>query len=163
MEDLKLEGLARNLSKRILQSRGVERSTLIEVLSEVTWLIGRNVEIDPNHDPVFWFDKKGRFCTRAQTPEEIQDSMILMAIAEGISLEQVCKEDANWEDRMKKWNAFQEMKCKYLESLMRIKELEEELKEERYRHDRYVDFELAQAEELRKAREALRELQNKEE
>ena len=35
------------------------------------------------------------------------------------------------------------------------KELEAELKDERYRHDRYVDFELAEAEELRKAREEL--------
>lgn len=32
----------------------------------------------------------------------------------------------------------------------RIAELEAELKDERHRHDRYVDFELAEAEELRK-------------
>ena len=34
----------------------------------------------------------------------------------------------------------------------RIAELEAELKDERHRHDRYVDFELAQAQELEKLR-----------
>ena len=37
-----------------------------------------------------------------------------------------------------------------------IADLQNELRDERYRHDRYVDFELAEAEELRKAREAQR-------
>jgi hypothetical protein len=37
-----------------------------------------------------------------------------------------------------------------------IADLQNELLDERYRHDRYVDFELAEAEELRKAREAQR-------
>lgn len=153
MEDRKLELVARKLACRILQTKGVVRSTLAEVLTEVTWLIGRNVDVDPNEDPVFWFDQKGRFCTRAKTPDEIRDSMILMGIAEGVTLDIICQEDAQWDERLKKWDAFEEMKCKYLECLMRIQELEEELKEERYRHDRYVDFELAQAEELRKLRE----------
>lgn len=34
-----------------------------------------------------------------------------------------------------------------------IADLENELREERHRHDRYVDFELAEAEELRKLKE----------
>ena len=158
-EERKLELVARKLANRILQTKGIVRSTLVEVPAEVTWIIGRDQPKDQEPDPIFWFDKKGRFCTRAKTPEEIKDSMILMGIAEGVTMDIICQEDAQWEERLKKWDAFEEMKCKYLESLMRIKELEEELKEERYRHDRYVDFELAQAEELRKAREALRELQ----
>lgn len=37
-----------------------------------------------------------------------------------------------------------------------IADLQNELRDERHRHDRYVDFELAEAEELRKAREAQR-------
>lgn len=131
MEERKLELMARKLAYRILKSRGVERSVLVEMLAEVTWLIGRDVEIDQDKDPVFWFDKKGRFCTRAKTPEEIQDSMILMAIAEGVSLDMICQEDAQWEERLNMWDAFQEMKCKYLEALMRIQELEDELKQKK--------------------------------
>jgi hypothetical protein len=38
----------------------------------------------------------------------------------------------------------------------RIAELEAELKDERYRHDRYVDFELAEATELAKLKEERR-------
>lgn len=38
----------------------------------------------------------------------------------------------------------------------RITDLENELQDERYRHDRLQDFEVAEAEELRKAREQLR-------
>ena len=38
----------------------------------------------------------------------------------------------------------------------RIADLENELREERHRHDRYVDFELAEAEELRKLKERSR-------
>lgn len=129
MEERKLEWLARTLAYRILKARGVERSVLVEVLAKVTQLIGQDVEIDQNKDPLFWFDRKGRFCTRAKTPEEIEDSMILMGIAEGISLDMICEADALWEERLNKWNAFQEMKCKHLESLMRIRELEEELKQ----------------------------------
>lgn len=128
MEDRKLELVARKLAHRILQTKGVVRSTLAEVLAEVTWLIGRDVDIDQDRDPVFWFDKKGRFCTRAKTPDEIRDSMILMGIAEGVTLDIICQEDAQWEERLKKWDAFEEMKCKYLESLMRIQELEEDLR-----------------------------------
>lgn len=37
--------------------------------------------------------------------------------------------------------------------MQRIAELEAELKGEMYRHDRYVDFELAEAEELRQVKE----------
>lgn len=127
-EERKLELVARKLANRILQTKGIVRSTLVEVLAEVTWIIGRDVEIDPGKDPVFWFDKKGRFCTRAKTPEEIKDSMILMGIAEGVTMDIICQEDAQWEERLKKWDAFEEMKCKYLESLMRIQELEEDLR-----------------------------------
>ena len=42
------------------------------------------------------------------------------------------------------------------EALQKIQELQQELQDERYRHDRYVDFELAQAEELRKLKEQTR-------
>lgn len=49
----------------------------------------------------------------------------------------------------------------YIEDLLstaadRISDLLTELKDERHRHDRYVDFELAQAEELRKLKEQTR-------
>lgn len=155
MEDAKLEQLSRRLIRRILVAEGQAHRVLKAVLNDVRKLMGRDVEIDPKEDPVFWFDRKGRFCTRAQTKEEIQDSMIIMGIADGVDLIAALKEDPQCFDRARDWTAFQEMKCKYLEALMRIRALEEELKEERYRHDRYVDFELAQAEELRKAREAL--------
>ena len=40
--------------------------------------------------------------------------------------------------------------------LAKIAELEAELKEERYRHDRYVDFELDEAKELQALREKIR-------
>ena len=130
MEERKLELIARKLAYRILEAKGVVKSVLVELLSEVTWLIGRDVEIDPNNDPIFWFDRKGRFCTRAKTPQEIQDSMILMGIAEGVSLDIICQEDAQWEERMHKWDALQELKCKYLEALMRIEELEEARRKE---------------------------------
>ena len=131
MEEKKLELIARKLAHKILQTNGEVRRTLVDVLAEVTWLIGRDVEIDRNQDPIFWFDRKGRFCTRAKTPEEIQDSMILMGVAEGISLDVICQEDSERADRLKKWDAFQEMKCKYLEGLMRIQEMEEELRKAR--------------------------------
>lgn len=41
-------------------------------------------------------------------------------------------------------------------ALQRIEELQQELQDERHRHDRYVDFELAQAEELRKLKDQTR-------
>lgn len=41
-------------------------------------------------------------------------------------------------------------------ALNRVEELEKELADERHRHDRYVDFELAEAEELRKLKEERR-------
>lgn len=41
----------------------------------------------------------------------------------------------------------------------KIADLENELKDERYRHDRVQDFEVSEAEELRKARERIRELE----
>ena len=41
-------------------------------------------------------------------------------------------------------------------ALNRVEELEAELADERHRHDRYVDFELAEAEELRKLKEERR-------
>ena len=126
MED-KLQLLARILAEKVLESKGTERAVLCEVLAEVTWMIGRDQPEDQNPDPVFWFDKKGRFCTRAMTCEEIEDSMVLMAIAEGVPIDVICQEDTEFFDRAEKWDAFQEMKCKYLEGLMRIKELEEEL------------------------------------
>ena len=37
----------------------------------------------------------------------------------------------------------------------RLEELEKELADERYRHDRYVDFELAEAKELAELKEKL--------
>lgn len=40
-------------------------------------------------------------------------------------------------------------------SAFRISELLAELRDERHRHDRYVDFELAQAEELRTLKEKI--------
>ena len=44
-----------------------------------------------------------------------------------------------------------------IENLLgRVDALEAELRDERHRHDRYVDFELAEAEELRKLKEQLR-------
>lgn len=130
MEERKLELIARKLAYRILDAKGEVRSVLVELLTEVTWLIGRDEDIDQDKDPVFWFDRKGRFCTRAKTPEEMQDSMILMGIAEGVSLDIICQEADQWEARMRKWDAFQEMKCKYLEALMRIQVLEESKRKE---------------------------------
>lgn len=127
MEESKLQLLARSLAEKILMAREPDRGALIEVLTEVTWMIGRNLSKEQEPDPVFWFDKKGRFCTRAKTREEIEDSMVLMAIAEGVSIDVICQDDSEFFDRAAKWDAFQEMKCKYLEGLMRIQELEEEL------------------------------------
>lgn len=127
MEESKLQLLARSLAEKVLKARGQRREVLIEVLAEVTWMIGRNQPKDQEPDPVFWFDKKGRFCTRAKTKEEIEDSMVLMAIAEGVPIDVICQEDSEFFDRADKWETFQEMRCKYLEGLMRIKELEEEL------------------------------------
>lgn len=42
----------------------------------------------------------------------------------------------------------------FTEVITHLKNLSAELEEERYRHDRYVDFELAEAEELAKLKEA---------
>ena len=44
-----------------------------------------------------------------------------------------------------------------IENLLgQVDALKEELRDERHRHDRYVDFELAEAEELRKLKEQMR-------
>lgn len=123
----KLQLLAGSLASQALKAKGERREVYIEVMRWVAWLMGENVPLPREEDPVFWFDKKGRFCTRAKTREEIEDSMVLMAIAEGVPIDVICQDDSEFFDRAAKWDAFQEMKCKYLEGLMRIQELEEEL------------------------------------
>ena len=133
MTENKLQLIARTLGGWILASKGAEKGILAEVLALVTEVMGRGQEIPADKDPVYWFDPLGRFCTRAQTKREIEDSMMLMAIAEGIFMDDIRQDDPEWEGRMKAWDAFQEMKCRYLEGLMRIKELEEALQEVKLR------------------------------
>lgn len=123
----KLQLLAGTLASQALKAKGERREVYIEVMRWVTWLMGENVPLPREEDPVFWFDKRGRFCTRAMSKEEIEDSMWLMGIVEGVPLDVVCRMDSEFFDRADKWSVFQEMKCKYLEGLMRIQELEEEL------------------------------------
>ena len=127
MIENKLQQIARALGGWVIVSKGEERGAFAQALALVTQAMGEGREIANEEDPIFWFDKKGRLCTRAQTPKEIEDSMVLMAIAEGVSWDEVCQQAEEWEANMEKWNAFQEMKCKYMESLMRIQELEKEL------------------------------------
>lgn len=127
MTENKLQLIARTLGGWILASKGAEKGTLAEVLALVTGVMGRGEELQTDSDPIFWFDPKGRFCTRAQTKQEIEDSMALMAIAEGVPIDVICQEEEEFFERAAKWEAFQEMKCRYLEGLMRIKELEKEL------------------------------------
>ena len=127
MTENKLQLIARTLGGWILASKGAEKGTLAEVLALVTGVMGRGEELQTDNDPIFWFDPKGRFCTRAQTKQEIADSMALMAIAEGVPVDVICQEEADFFERAAKWEAFQEMKCRYLEGLMRIQELEREV------------------------------------
>ena len=128
MKESKLQYLGRTLAERVLIATGEERKTLCSVLADVMWVMGQDVEL-PENDPVHWFDQKGRFCTRAQSREEIDDAMVLMAIADGISIDLICRENPRLVERVQEWGAYQEMKCCYMEALMRIKELEEKLKE----------------------------------
>lgn len=126
MKESKLQYLGRTLAERVLITEGTERKTLISVLADVVWLMGKDVTL-PESDPVYWFDPAGRFCTRAQTKEEIEDSMILMAIAEGVHICDICEKDPGVMDRHRDWEFFQQMKCAYMEALMRVQELEESL------------------------------------
>ena len=128
MTESKLQYLARSLTERITTAEGTERETLITVLADVRWLMGQDVTV-PENDPVYWFDGKGRFCARAQSKEEIESDMILMAIADGVSLDAVCRKNPDLGDWIRDWNAFQEMKLKYMEACMRVQELEEQIKE----------------------------------
>lgn len=128
MTENKLQLIARTLGGWILASKGAEKGTLAEVLVMVTEIMRKGEDLQTD-DPVFWFDHKGRFCTRAQTKQEIADSMAIMAIADGVPIDVICREEADFFERAAKWEAFQEMKCRYLEGLMRINELEKELQE----------------------------------
>ena len=129
MTENKLQLIARTLGGWILTSKGEEKGILAEVLAMVTAVMSSGEEIQTDNDPIFWFDPKGRFCTRAQSPVEINDSMALMAIAEGVPIDMVCRENDDFFEKAAKWDIFQEMKCGYLEGRMRIKELEKELME----------------------------------
>lgn len=126
MTENKLQRIARTLGGWILASKGEEKEAFAQVLVLVTQAMGGGDECTTGEDPIFWFDDKGRFCTRARTKEELENSMILMDIAEGLCSDESWESEESWENYGYQWNAFREINCKYKAAISKIGELEKE-------------------------------------